>query len=253
MDATSANVKNEIIAGRNAVLEAIRAGREIDTIYITETDPRAAGKIRAMARNAGIVVKTASRQKLDEMAEGVNHQGAVAVCACASYATVEEILEEAQRKGTPPLIVIADEIEDPHNLGAIIRTAEACGADGVILPKRRSASLNATVYKTSAGAASVLKVARVSNLTACMKQLKKQGIWMVGADMDGQSWNQVDLTLPIGLVIGSEGNGISRLVREECDFIASLPMKGQINSLNASVAAGILLYEAVRQRLEGLR
>lgn len=249
MDQHSANVQQEIVAGRNAVLEAIRAEREIDTVYVSETDPRAAGKIRALSRQTGFVVKTAGKKKLDELAGGVNHQGIVAVCACARYSTVEEMLAEAGALQRPPLLVIADEIVDPHNLGAIIRTAEACGANGVILPKRRSASLNATVYKTSAGAASVLKVARVSNLASCIRSLKKQGVWIVGADMDGQSWNQVDFTLPTALVIGSEGYGISRLIREECDVIASLPMNGQINSLNASVAAGILLYEAVRQRM----
>lgn len=250
MKKNSANVQNEIVAGRNAVIEAMMSDHPVDTVYITESDPKLAGKIRTLAKNCGAVVKNADRRKLDELADGVQHQGVVAICACADYAEVEDILAEAKRKGTAPLIVLADEIEDPHNLGAIIRTAEACGADGLIIPKRRSASLNATVYKTSAGAASVLKVARVSNITTCMRDLKKQGIWMVGADMDGDRWDHTDLKIPVGIIIGSEGKGISRLVREECDFIASLPMKGQINSLNASVAAGILLYEAVRQRME---
>ena len=201
-----------------------------------------------MARAAGVVVKTAARQKLDQMSGGLNHQGAAAVCACAVYADLDDLLEESSRKGTPPFLLIADEIEDPHNLGAILRTAEASGADGLILPKRRSASLNATVYKTSAGAASVVKVARVSNLVACIRELKQRQIWIFGAEMDGASWDTLDFTLPCALVIGSEGKGLSRLVRKECDFLATLPMRGQINSLNASVAAGILMYEVLRQR-----
>ena len=238
----------DAIAGRNAVLEALRAGRELDTIYLAGGDSQFSGKLKYLAKNAGVVVKEVSRQKLDSLAEGVNHQGVVALCSCASYCEVEDILAESSRKGSPPFLLIADEIEDPHNLGAIIRTAEACGADGLILPKRRSASLNATVYKTSAGAASVLKVARVSNLAACVRDLKKQNIWIYGADMDGGEWCKTDLRGPLALIIGSEGKGISRILREECDFILSLPMLGQVNSLNASVAAGVLMYEVVRQR-----
>ncbi len=240
----------DLIVGKNAVLEALRANRGIDTIYLAETEQTAgvAGKIRALARDAEIVVKTATRQKLDQMSGGIPHQGVVASCSCAEYSSVEDILGESVRKGTPPFLIVADEIEDPHNLGAIIRTAEACGADGLILPKRRSASLNATVYKTSAGAASVLKVARVPNLVACIKELKKQNIWVFGAEMEGASWDSLDFKIPCALVIGSEGKGISRLVKEQCDFFATLPMRGQINSLNASVAAGILMYEVVRQR-----
>lgn len=242
----------DIIAGRNAVLEALRAGRELDCIWLAE-EPGGqgnpfAGKLRALARDAGVVVKSASRVKLDGMAPGIQHQGVVAVACAASYAEVSDILAAAEAKGRPPFLVIADEIEDPHNLGAIIRTAEACGADGLILPKRRSASLNATVYKTSAGAASVLPVARVANLASCIRELKEKNIWIYGADMDGKNWCELDYRGGIAIVIGSEGRGISRVVREECDFIASLPMAGQINSLNASVAAGIILYEAARQR-----
>lgn len=241
------NPPEDLIVGRNAVLEALRAGREVDTLYLAEGDA-GIGRIRAAAREAGVVVKTAARQKLDQMSGGLNHQGVVAVCACAAYASLEEILDESRRKGTAPFLLIADEIEDPHNLGAILRTAEACGADGLILPKRRSASLNATVYKTSAGAASVVKVARVANLAACIRELKQRQIWIVGAEMDGTRWDALDLTIPCALVIGSEGRGLSRLVREECDFLATLPMRGQINSLNASVAAGVLMYEVLRQR-----
>ena len=247
MEHTSPAGKEDLIVGRNAVMEALRAGREIDVLYLAEGDA-GIGKLRAMARAAGVVVKTAARQKLDQMSGGLNHQGAAAVCACAVYADLDDLLEESSRKGTPPFLLIADEIEDPHNLGAILRTAEASGADGLILPKRRSASLNATVYKTSAGAASVVKVARVSNLVACFRELKQRQIWIFGAEMDGASWDTLDFTLPCALVIGSEGKGLSRLVREECDFLATLPMRGQINSLNASVAAGILMYEVLRQR-----
>lgn len=242
--------EQEIIAGRNAVIEALKSGRVPDTIYIAEGELTGSiGKVKALAREAHAVVKTASRKKLDELSPDVNHQGVVAVCACASYAEVEDILAVSREKGTAPFIIIADEIEDPHNLGAILRTAEAAGADGVIIPKRRSASLTAAVYKTSAGAASVVKVARVPNLTACMKELKAQGVWIYGAEMDGERFDRVDMKGAAALVIGSEGRGLSRLVREECDFLVTLPMSGQINSLNASVAAGILMYEVVRQRL----
>jgi 23S rRNA (guanosine2251-2'-O)-methyltransferase len=241
--------ENRIIAGRNAVLEALRAKQEIDVVYMAEGDLQgSARKIRAMAKEAGLVVKSVSRRKLDEMVPGVNHQGVAAGLVCGGYATLEEVLSVSREKGTQPFLILADEIEDPHNLGAILRTAEACGADGVILPKRRSASLNATVFKTSAGAAGVIKVARVPNLVECAKELKRQNIWLYGADMDGAAWDHTDLTGGVALVIGSEGRGISRLLREQCDFLISLPMRGQINSLNASVAAGILMYEVVRQR-----
>ena len=239
----------QMIGGRNAVIEALRTGKTPDTVYIAEGELSGSiGKIKALARESGAVVKTASRKKLDEMAPDIHHQGVLAMFACAEYSSVEEILAVSEQKGTPPFVIIADEIEDPHNLGAILRTAEAAGADGVIIPKRRSASLNATVYKTSAGAASVVKVARVPNLVACIKELKERNIWVYGADMDGNSFDQTDLRGAVALVIGSEGRGMSRLVKEACDFIVSLPMHGQINSLNASVAAGILMYEVVRQR-----
>ena len=242
------NETNEVIAGRNAVLEALRAHRELDTIYISETESQFSRKIKALSREAGVVVKSVTRQKLDGMAGGVNHQGVAAVCCCTRYAALHDILAVSADKGTPPFLIIADEIEDPHNLGAILRTAEACGADGVILPKRRSASLNTTVYKTSAGAAGAVKIARVSNLVACLKELKQKGIWIYGADMGGRPWNGLDYRDGTALVIGSEGRGLTRLVKEQCDFIVSLPMLGQINSLNASVAAGILMYEVLRQR-----
>lgn len=241
--------EKQLIVGRNAVLEAIKAGGSIDVIYIaSDSAGGSLGKIKAMAKEKGIVVKNETNARLDMMSDKMNHQGVAATVACAEYKTVEDILAVSREKGTPPFIIIADEIEDPHNLGAIIRTAEACGADGLIIPKRRSASLNATVYKTSAGAASTLPVARVSNLVSTIKDLKKQGVWIYGAEMEGKNWSDLDFKDGTAIVIGSEGYGLSRLVKEECDFFATLPMFGQINSLNASVAGGILMYEVVRQR-----
>ena len=242
--------EQEIIGGRNAVIEALRSGRIPDTVYIAEGEQHGSiGKVKALCREAGAVVKIVSRKKLDELLPEVNHQGVVAVCACVAYASVEDILAVSRAKGTMPFLIIADEIEPPHNLGAILRTAEAAGADGVIIPKRRSASLTAAVYKSSAGAASTVKVARVPNLAACIRELKSQGIWIYGAEMEGKRFDRVDFSGAVALVIGSEGRGLSRLVRESCDFLVTLPMNGQINSLNASVAAGILMYEVVRQRL----
>lgn len=242
--------QQEMIAGRNAVMEALRSGRIPDTIYIAEGELHGSiGKLKALAHEKGVVVKTVSRKKLDALSPEVNHQGVVASCACADYATIEELLKVSRQKGTAPFLIVADEIADPHNLGAILRTAEAAGADGVIIPKRRSASLTAAVYKTSAGAASMVKVARVPNLAACIRRLKEEGIWIYGADMEGERFDRVDLRGAAAIVIGSEGRGLSRIVRESCDFLITLPMKGQINSLNASVAAGILMYEVVRQRL----
>ncbi len=242
--------QQEMIAGRNAVMEALRSGRIPDTIYIAEGELHGSiGKLKALAHEKGVVVKTVSRKKLDALSPEVNHQGVVASCACADYATIEELLEVSRQKGTAPFLIVADEIADPHNLGAILRTAEAAGADGVIIPKRRSASLTAAVYKTSAGAASMVKVARVPNLAACIRRRKEEGIWIYGADMEGERFDRVDLRGAAAIVIGSEGRGLSRIVRESCDFLITLPMKGQINSLNASVAAGVLMYEVVRQRL----
>ncbi|MBP0955108.1 MAG: 23S rRNA (guanosine(2251)-2'-O)-methyltransferase RlmB [Oscillospiraceae bacterium] len=237
-----------LIIGRNPVLEALKAGKPIDTLYI---DPEATGSIRSIvriARERGIVVKSVSGSKLSQMCENAAHQGVIASGACAEYVTIEDILDISHRKGTKPFIIVCDEIEDPHNLGAVIRTAEAVGADGVVIPKRRSASLNATVFKTSAGAASLVPVARVPNIVNALEELKKQGVWVFGTAMDGADYTTADLTGAVALVIGSEGTGISRLVREKCDHLVSLPMNGKINSLNASVAAGIFMYEAVRQR-----
>lgn len=237
----------QLIFGRNAVMEALKADTPIDHIFVTSMTG-SLGAICKEAKKRGIVVKTTDNRKLDLMCGGGNHQGVAAQGACASYATVADILAVSAKKGTAPFLVLCDGIEDPHNLGAILRTAEAAGADGVVLPKRRSASLTQTVFKTSAGAASWIPVARVGNLATEMIALKKQGIWFFGADMDGQPATQTDMTGAVGIVIGSEGFGISAPVRAQCDGILSLPMFGKINSLNASVAAGILLYEAVRQR-----
>lgn len=243
------NQKNDIIAGRNSVIEAIKSGSAIDTLYIADGETQGSiNKIKAMARENSILVKMTSLKKLDEMSDGVNHQGVVAIVPCAEYKTVDDILNVSKSKGTDPFIIIADEIEDPHNLGALIRTAEAVGADGLIIPKRRSASLTATVNKTSAGAVSNLPVARVSNLTRCISDLKKQNIWIYGADVGGTSWSELNYNGGVCLIIGSEGHGIGALVKKQCDFIASLPMCGVINSLNASVAGGILMYEVRRQR-----
>lgn len=238
---------NNLIYGRNPVLEALRSETTVDTVYVS-SEGSITEKIKSLARKNGAVVKKVSTQKLDQMTENAAHQGVAAVTACAEYVSVEDILEVSAKKGTPPLIIICDEIEDPHNLGAIIRTAEAAGADGVIIPKRRSASLNATVYKTSAGAASWLPVARVPNLASAIDTLKKNGVWIYGTDASGESYDGVDLNGSAALVIGSEGFGLGRLIKEKCDFLLKLPMNGKITSLNASVAAGIFMYEVVRQR-----
>ncbi len=239
--------KEQYIIGRNAVTEAIRAEQPIDIIFAASLSG-SLGAICAAAKKRGIVVKQTDSRRLDTMCGGENHQGIIAQGACAAYSSVDEILRKSEERGKPPFLVLCDGIEDPHNLGAILRTAEAAGADGVIIPKRRSASLTQTVYKTSAGAASWIPVARVSNLATEMITLKKRGIWFYGADMDGSPAQQTDLTGAVGLVIGSEGNGLSAPVQAQCDAIISLPMFGSVNSLNASVAAGILMYEVVRQR-----
>lgn len=238
---------NNLICGRNPVLEALKSESSLDTIYING-EGGILGKIRSMAKQNGIVVKEVSSQKLSQMTDGASHQGVAATISCAEYVTVEDILEISEKKGTDPFIIICDEIEDPHNLGAIIRTVEAAGADGVIIPKRRSASLNSTVHKTSAGAASWVPVARVSNLAAAIDKLKESGVWIYGTDASGENYDGVDLKGSIALVIGSEGFGMGRLIKEKCDFLLKLPMNGKITSLNASVAAGIFMYEAVRQR-----
>ena len=240
-----------VIEGRNAVIEALRAGENIDKIFIQkgETD-KTLGHIASKARAAGIVVVDADKRKLDNMSRTHAHQGVIALAAMREYVSVEDILAKAAEKGEKPLIVICDEISDPHNLGAIIRTAECAGAHGIVIPKRRSAGLTAVVAKTSAGAVAHMPVARVANIPSLLKDLKKQGVWVFGTAAKGTtSLYEADLKGPAAIVIGSEGDGMTRLAEENCDFLVSIPMKGKLNSLNASAAAAILLYEAVRQRL----
>ncbi|MBQ2676885.1 MAG: 23S rRNA (guanosine(2251)-2'-O)-methyltransferase RlmB [Clostridia bacterium] len=239
-----------IIAGRNAVSEALKSGREIENIMVAKGAGGSVLPLISQCKKRGIPVKEMPRQTLDQKLPGINHQGIAAVVSCAQYAELEDILKAAKDKGTNAFILILDELEDPHNLGAIIRTAEASSVDGIIIPKRRSAGLTQTVAKVASGALEYVPVARVSNICAAIDTLKENGIWVYGADMDGDTVYNTDLTGNIALVIGSEGRGISRLVKENCDFLVKLPMFGQINSLNASVAAGALMYETVRQRLQ---
>ena len=242
-----------IIEGRNAVTEAIRAGVSIDKIYLLKGEGDSAlGHIASAAREQGVVVVNTDRRKLDAMSRTHAHQGVIALAAVRAYASVDDILAAATAKNEPPLIVVCDELSDPHNLGAVIRTADAAGAHGVIIPKRRSAGLTAVVGKTSAGAVAHVPVARVPNLPALLRELKEAGVWVFGAAAEGTaSLYHADLKGPAAIVIGSEGDGMGRLVRENCDFIVSIPMRGKINSLNASAAAAVLLYEAVRQRTGG--
>lgn len=237
----------QLLAGRNPVMEALKSENLPDTVYLSGNSG-ILRQIAELAKEKGIPVKMVSDQKLSQMTGNANHQGAAASGSCGTYVSVEEILQAAADKGEPPLIVICDEIQDPHNLGAIIRTAEAAGVHGIIIPKRRSASLNLTVGKTSAGAASYMRVARVSNLVMAMEKLKENGVWIYGTDASGSNYTDSDFTTGTAFVIGSEGFGIGRLVGETCDAMLRLPMMGHVNSLNASVAAGIFIYEAVRQR-----
>ncbi len=239
-----------LIEGRNAVAEALRAGTAVDKLYVSRGDTdRTLGRIAAEARRLGIVVVEADRHKLDAMSRTHAHQGVIAVAAVRAYAEVADIFASAAARGEKPLIVVCDELTDPHNLGAVIRTAECAGAHGVIIPKRRSAGLTAVVAKTSAGAVSYLPVARVANIPALLKELQKQGVWIFGAAVGGTTGlYEADLKGPAAIVIGNEGSGMSRLTAEGCDFLVSIPMRGHISSLNASAAAAILLYEAVRQR-----
>ena len=237
------------IEGRNAVLEAFRSGKTVDKLYIL--DGCQDGPVRTIARDArkhDTIIQYVAKERLDQISETGKHQGVIAVAASYEYATVEDILAKAKEKGEPPFVLLLDNIEDPHNLGAIIRTANLAGAHGVIIPKRRAAGLTAVVARTSAGALNYTPVAKVTNLKTVMEQLKKEGMWFVCADMGGTAYYDLDLKGPIGLVIGNEGEGVSRLVKENCDFVASIPMKGDIDSLNASVAAGILAFEIARQR-----
>ena len=245
--------REDLIEGRNAVTEALRAGRAIDKIYIAKGEvDKTLGHIASKARDLGVVVVEADRRKLDAMSVTHAHQGVVALAAVRDYCTVEDILAIAERSGEPPFILLCDEISDPHNLGAILRTAECVGAHGVISPKRRSAGLTSIVDKTSAGAAEHVAVARVPNLPATIRDLKARGLWIYGTAAEGtQSLWDTDLTGPACLVIGSEGDGMGRLVTEQCDFLVRIPMRGKVNSLNASAAAGVLMYEVLRQRSKG--
>lgn len=238
------------IEGRNAVIEAFRSGKTIDKLYVL--DGCKDGLVMTIIREAkktDTIIRYVDREILDRLSKTGHHQGVVANAAAYDYAEVEDILNAAREKGEPPFVFILDGIEDPHNLGAIIRTANLAGAHGVIIPKRRAVGLTATVAKTSAGALNYTPVAKVTNLSATIEELKKEGLWFVCADMGGETMYNLNLTGPIGLVIGNEGEGVSRLVKEKCDYVASIPMKGNIDSLNASVAAGVLAYEIVRQRM----
>ena len=237
------------IEGRNAVLEALRAGKPIDKLYVLDGCPD--GPVRTIIREAkkgDTIINYVKKERLDQLSETGHHQGVIAMAASYEYATVEDILEKAREKGEAPFIFVLDNIEDPHNLGAMIRTANLAGAHGVIIPKRRAVGLTPTGARTSAGAINYTPVAKVTNLKQTMEQLKKEGMWFVCADMDGTPYYQMDLKGPMGLVIGNEGEGVSRLIKETCDFVASIPMKGDIDSLNASVAAGVLAFEIARQR-----
>ncbi len=240
---------SNIICGRNPVLEAVRSGREIDRLLVAHgVSGGSVTAIIAKCKQRGILIKEISPQKLDYYCGGANHQGVAVMYASQDYSTPEEILATAAERGEKPFIIVCDEIEDPHNLGAIIRTAEACGVHGIIIPKRRSASLNATVAKSASGALEYMKVARVTNIPNTIDFLKEQGVWVFGADMDGDDYAGVDFDTPCALVIGNEGKGIGTLTAKKCDGIVSLPMCGEINSLNASVAAGVLMYEVLRKR-----
>lgn len=239
-----------MIEGRNAVIEAYRSGKTIDKIFILDgCQDGPVMTIKREAKKHDSLIKFVPKERLDQMSQTGKHQGVIAYAAAYDYAEVDELLKEAEDRGEPPFLFLLDGIEDPHNLGAIIRTAHQAGAHGVIIPKNRAVGLTATVARTSAGALNYIKVAKVTNLSTTIEQLKKKGMWFVCADMDGEIMYRLDLKGAIGLVIGSEGEGVSRLVKEKCDFRAAIPMKGKIDSLNASVAAGVLAYEIVRQRI----
>ncbi len=242
--------RNDLLIGRNAVSEALRSDRAIDTLLVLRGERNGSvGRIIAECREKNIVVKEVDKKKLDYLCGQGNHQGVAAWVAAHEYSTVEDIFALAKERGEDPFIIICDELEDPHNLGAILRTAETTGVHGVIIPKRRNASLSWAVGKASAGAVEYVPVARVSNLASTVDELKKQGLWIYTADMDGSNWCETDFSGAVGLVVGSEGNGVSRLIKEKSDFVVSLPMRGKITSLNASVAASVLMYEVARQRL----
>lgn len=251
MEDTQTRVEETKIEGRNAVLEAFRSGRTIDKLYVL--DGCQDGPVRTIVREArkhDTILNFVTKERLDQISETGKHQGVIAQSAAYAYAEVEDILQIARDRGEAPFVILLDNIEDPHNLGAIIRTANLAGAHGVIIPKRRAVGLTATVAKASAGAVNYTPVAKVTNLTNTIEELKKEGMWFVCADMEGTTMYDLDLKGPVGLVIGNEGEGVSKLVREHCDMAASIPMKGDIDSLNASVACGVLAYEIVRQRLQ---
>jgi 23S rRNA (guanosine2251-2'-O)-methyltransferase len=239
----------EFLAGRNSVLEALKSGRAINKILVAKGEKQGAiREIVGIARGRGLVVQEVEVGKLDGISGKMKHQGVIALIPPVEYAELEEILDGAEKSGRPPLLVLLDELEDPHNLGAILRSADAAGVHGVLIPKRRSCPLSGTVAKTSAGAAMYVPVARIGNISQTIKDLKKRGLWVVGAEMGGKSYYETDLTMPLVIVVGSEGQGLGRLVKEQCDFLVEIPMKGHVNSLNASVACSLLLYEVVRQQ-----
>lgn len=243
---------DDVLVGRNAVTEALKSGRGINKLWIASGDREGSvAEIAALAKERGIVVQYVERAKIESLAGGHRHQGVLAYVAPVPYAELDDILKAAEEKGEAPFLVLLDELEDPHNLGALLRTADATGVHGILIPKRRSVSLNATVAKTSVGAVEYVPVARIGNIAQTLKKLKEKGFWVAGADMDGEkAYYEADLTGPLVLVVGSEGRGMSRLTKEACDFIVSMPMVGRINSLNASVAGSILMYESMRQRLQ---
>ena len=244
-----ADSERELLIGRNAVLEALKSGREINTLLVAKGERNGSvGRILADCRDRGIVIKEVDKRKLDFLCGQGNHQGVAAYVAAHAYATLDDMFDLAEQRGEPPFLIVCDELEDPHNLGAVIRTAECAGAHGVIVPKRRGVGLTWAVAKSAAGALEYMPVARVGNLAATLDQLKARGLWVYAADMDGTPWCDVSFSGGVALIVGAEGSGVSRLLRDKSDFIVSLPMKGKINSLNASVAAGILMYEVSRQR-----
>jgi 23S rRNA (guanosine2251-2'-O)-methyltransferase len=241
--------EQDAIFGRNPVMEAIKSGKEIEKIYVSKTAKGNISKIINLAKEAGIVVSTTDNETLSKLAGSQNHQGIVALSAVYQYFEVEDLLEYAEQKKEKPFLLILDEITDPHNLGAIIRSAEAFGVHGIIIPKRRAVGVNATVVKTSAGAVEHMKIAKVSNINNTIRNLKERGLWIVGTDVNGgKSFEEIDYDFPVALVIGNEGKGVSKLVLQNCDFVVKIPMKGKINSLNASVAASLLIYQVVSKR-----
>lgn len=242
---------DSLVIGRNAVIELLKGDREVENVMIAKGEKEGSiNRIIALCKEKKIVIKTVDKKKLDAVSAGANHQGVIANVPAHEYSTVEDILAFAKEKGEQPFIIICDEIEDSHNLGAIIRTAEACGVHGIIIPKRRNVGLNFIVAKTSCGALEYMRVARVNNIADTIDALKKKNIWVYAADMDGQRWDKTDFSGGAALVVGNEGSGVGRLVKEKCDVTVSLPMLGKVNSLNASVAAGIIMYEIARQRLD---